>query len=124
MVDCPEKLHTGADLLVSLSIYMRPAAFKRYEIKKDRDTGKEFWWNEGQETQEEEILRDRKSSLRQLFDKLDLKPRAGNDLTVDKENVPPASAKGKERQSNGSPSNEEEEEDVLSQNELDVIYRK
>ena len=144
MIDCPEKLHTGADLIVSLSIYLLPSAFKRYTSDPSSSSAParpKFWSNEGSETVEEEMLRRRKASLQQLFEKLGLKPRAGNTMASDKENVPPdgspqptvsgndptRSKKGLDNvdgAKNNVDSADENDEEVLNENDLDAIYKR
>ncbi|KAL5534034.1 hypothetical protein ACEPAG_494 [Sanghuangporus baumii] len=142
MVDCPEKLHSGADLLVSLSIYILPSAFKRYSL---RPSGSEpapskTWFDEGRETIEEETLRNRKASLQQLFEKLGLKPRTGNIPSLGKENIPPDGIQKPPALVNGSRKGlnnvegtrdqevdvdeDEDDEEVLNENDLDVIYKR
>ncbi len=77
MVECPQKLSTGADLILSLSVYMKPSAFKPPKLSSD-DKAK-VMFNEGHETEAEQILRERKRALVNLFKKIHLKPRKGND---------------------------------------------
>ena len=79
MVDCPPKLSTGVDMILSLSVYMKPSAFKPPKISSD-DKAK-VMFNEGHETEGEQILRERKRALVNLFKQINLKPRKGNDLT-------------------------------------------
>ncbi|RDX51210.1 hypothetical protein OH76DRAFT_1347561 [Lentinus brumalis] len=76
MVECPQKLSTGADLILSLSVYMKPSAFKPPKLSSD-DKAK-VMFNEGHETEAEQILRERKRALVNLFKKIHLKPRKGN----------------------------------------------
>ena len=109
---------------MSLSVYIRPAAFKRYKVKSDSQVNVKFWFNEGQETTEEEVLRDRKTSLQQLFKTLGLKPHAGNALVVEKENVPPPGGSVLEKHNGTAVEEGEDEAEILSQNELDVIYKR
>ena len=91
MVDCPEKLHSGADLLISLSVYLLPSAFRRYtpDLSSSTRLNLKTFFDEGQETTEEEALRERKYSLQQMFDKLSLRPRAEEIRGPGKENIPP-----------------------------------
>ena len=133
MVDCPEKLHSGADLLISLSVYMLPEAFKSIgpssKPKSSRDGA--MWFNEGKETEEEHILRDRKAALEVLFKTIGLQPRMEGSAAQDKENASPGhtsvpvdvKGKGVDRSTNVVDV-DEEDEDILSENELDVIYRR
>ncbi|THH10977.1 hypothetical protein EW145_g955 [Phellinidium pouzarii] len=142
MVDCPDKLHSGADLLVSLSIYLLPSAFKRYTIHPASNPSvvpPKIWFNEGQETTEEELLRNRKISLQQLFEELGLKPRMDRSSSTDKENVPPTGSprltasiriqplRGLDNMDThvtGDIDSEEDEEELLTENDLDVIYKR
>lgn len=79
MIDCPETLHSGADLIVSLSVYIKASAFK--SLKADQSEGPpKAMFNEGQETAAEQSLRERKGSLIHLFKVLDLKPQRGDSL--------------------------------------------
>lgn len=143
MVDCPEKLHSGADLLVSLSIYLLPSAFKRYvpEFPISSTSPSKTYFNEGYETSEEEALRQRTYSLQQMFEKLSLNPRRGhNSLGIGKENVPPdgicepkstpnsQATKGvfidAEDNKVGDPAESENLEEILSETDIDIIYKR
>ncbi|EJD03591.1 uncharacterized protein FOMMEDRAFT_81947 [Fomitiporia mediterranea MF3/22] len=141
MVDCPEKLYSGADMLVSLSIYMLPSAFQRFTVNPSSGTEParpKTMFNEGSETMEEEMLRQRKSSLKSLFDKVGLRAIAGNNGTLDKESIPPGGS-SRAPASNGATgrrgldnvdslhvenADEENDEEVLNENDLDAIYRR
>ncbi len=128
MVECEEKLRSGSDLLVSLSVHIRPSAFKLYEASSSDSSAPKFWFNEGTETEHEEMLRERKTALRQLFERLDLKPRAGTNVVLDKENNAP-SKQAKVNQptqagTSGDGNGDENDEEILSNNDLDVIYRR
>ncbi|KAH8119981.1 SNF2 family N-terminal domain-containing protein [Phellopilus nigrolimitatus] len=142
MIDCPEKLHSGADLLVSLSIYILPTAFKPYTSSpacSSISVSLKTWFNEGAETTEEETLRNRKLSLHLLFNKLGLEPRAGNNGFLDKENVPPdgtpplktlGGTRSKKGLDNVEGSELEEveqdenDEELLDEGDIDVIYKR
>jgi len=136
MVDCPETLRSGTNLIVSLSIYILPSAFKPVRNSlTDKDS--QVMFNEGQETLDERILRERKSSLLKLFEKLELKPQAGADVVrrkVDEQLHEEAlkrmakhsannSKKVKEIVGDGEEIEVEDGED-LSKNELDMIYQR
>lgn len=137
MVECPEKLHTGADLMISLSIYLKPSAFKRQKVAFEEQQRSMF--DEGQETAEEQMLRERKSSLLRLFKTLGLKPRrddtvVGNsrDRMAIKETLqkrprdpkPASTATKTEIVGDGEEVEVNEEGDDLSENELNFIYKK
>jgi DNA repair protein RAD5 len=79
MIDCPESLYSGGDLIVSLSVYIRGLAFQS-PIVPSEDIPKAIF-NEGHETLGEQALRERKSSLLRLFDAVGLKPQSGNDFS-------------------------------------------
>ncbi|KAI6048010.1 SNF2 family N-terminal domain-containing protein [Pisolithus marmoratus] len=81
MIDCPTVLHSGADLVVSLSVYIRASAFKPPSTS-GIDTSKMF--GSGQETEEETVLRERKAALLTLFDALNLRPRRGAQIHQDR----------------------------------------
>lgn len=143
MVDCPDKLHSGADLLVSLSVYLLPSAFKRYTPDSSSSSASytKTWFNEGQETSEEEALRQRKYSLQQMFEKISLNPRGGRDpFCSGKENIPPkGNGTPKDSLSQHSSRNvfidtevnkpgeevePENAEEVLSETDIDIIYKR
>ena len=143
MVDCTEKLHSGADLLISLSVYLLPSAFRRYtpDLSSSTRLNLKTFFDEGQETTEEEALRERKYSLQQMFDKLSLRPRAEEIRGPGKENIPP---EGQDDSKNtqtqlqfsrnvfvdaennelGEPTETENAEEVLSETDIDIIYKR
>ena len=144
MVDCPAVLHSGADLIISLSIYLRLSAFKPPSTSSPSPTlangkHKPNMFNEGQETLDEQVLRERKSSLLKLFDVVGLKPSAGVDFSKHRDKsdgVLHGEAVKRMTQANqpkkpvkieivgdGEEVEVEEGED-LSENELDMIYKK
>lgn len=53
MTDCPEKLTTGASLIVTLRIYLLSGAFKVTSKFQSDDTNIHFGLNEGLESEEE-----------------------------------------------------------------------
>lgn len=146
MVDCPAILHSGADLIVSLSIFLRAPAFKSpstsatpHSLPGDNRKAS-MMFNEGQETYEEQILRERKSSLLKLFDVVGLKPKTGVDVlqrggrsesevdgnasnTVTQASKPKRISTKVEIVGDGEEVEVEEGED-LSENELNMIYKK
>lgn len=139
MVDCPATLHPGADLIVSLSVYIRPSAFSKSPNARNNTEQPRSMFNEGQETGDEQKLRERKSSLLKLFDAVSLKPKTGPDFSklqdksdselhgdaVDKISRPskPKGAVKTEIVGDGEEVEVEEGED-LSENELDMIYKR
>ena len=84
MVDCPAKLTTGADLILSLSVYIKSAAFRPPSPSQD-DKAKAMF-DEGQETEAEQTLRERKHSLITLFKRIGLRPRRGHSKSSGKLN--------------------------------------
>ena len=144
MIECSERLHSGADLIISLSIYLRASAFQtpstsvlsHGKIKQPVKTV----INEGEETLEEQIFRERKTSLLKLFDVIGLKPRTGANLSGDPSPSHPDKPETFSKKDVGSdkPTKktvkieivgdgeevEVEEGEDLSETELDLIYRK
>ena len=53
MTDCPEKLTTGASLIVTLHIYLLAGAFKGIKNFQSDDASVHFGFNEGLESEEE-----------------------------------------------------------------------
>ncbi|KAG1813188.1 SNF2 family N-terminal domain-containing protein [Suillus subaureus] len=135
VVDCPATLHSGADLIVSLSVYVRAPAFKPPSTSVEGPSKTMF--NQGQETQDEQTLKERKSALLSLFEAVNLRPCRGahaqdNGNTengsggINKNPMQhPGGAKKKKIEivSDGEEVEVEEGEE-LSDNELDVIYKK
>ena len=136
MIDCPEKLHTGAELVVSLSFYLKPTAFQSPKIASEEHQRSAF--DESLETAEEQMLRERKSSLIRLFKKLGLKPRRTASLVgniQDRQAIKNAlqnrpkdlasfSKKIKTEVVGDGEEVEVEAGEDLSENELDLIYKK
>lgn len=131
MVDCPENLHTGAEMLIQLRFYMLANAFKPCISTVSEDDRRPMF-NEGQESYDEQLLRERKSSLLHLFKVVDLKPHMKNTLVTDSAssaamlekmaNDHQRPTKGKEAA--GQFETEEDDNDVLNDAQLDMIYKK
>ncbi|KAK0233552.1 SNF2 family N-terminal domain-containing protein [Armillaria fumosa] len=132
MTDCPERLSTGASLIVTIDVYMLPAAFIPVgrATSEDRST---LHFGEGSETQGELDLRERKSAILKMFDVLSLKPQAeaiqrgGKREGELHQNVPMQLGKQKIKAREIVGDDEEievEEEESLSKNDLDMIYEK
>ncbi|KAI6114901.1 SNF2 family N-terminal domain-containing protein [Pisolithus croceorrhizus] len=131
MIDCPTVLHSGADLVVSLSVYIRASAFNPPSTS-GIDTSKIFGL--GQDTEEEIVLRERKAALLTLFDMLNLRPRRGAQVLRDRY----VSSSGSESRSERSDGKkkvkteivgdgeevEVEDGEELSDDDLQLIYRK
>ncbi|KAG2050647.1 hypothetical protein BDR06DRAFT_960022 [Suillus hirtellus] len=135
VVDCPATLHSGADLIVSLSVYVRASAFKPPSTS--AEGAPKVMFNQGQETQDEQTLRERKSALLSLFDAVNLRPcrgarvqdngnmENGSDGMNNKLTQHPGDAKKKRIEIVGDGEEVEiEEGEELSDSELDVIYKK
>lgn len=133
MIDCPTVLYSGADLVVSLSIYLRASAFTfRSSSIGEADDNNPVMFSDGQETQDEQLLRERKSSLLHMFDAIALKPRSGarhhdqkchNDATAPVDTRKRKGTVRTEIVGDGEEIEVEEGED-LTENELDMIYKR
>ncbi|TFY55395.1 hypothetical protein EVG20_g9332 [Dentipellis fragilis] len=139
MVDCPETLHSGADLIVSLTLHMKAKAFKSAGMpSSDRP---KVMFDDGRETTEEQNLRERKSALLHLFDVLNMRPVSGNDASklrkqaegelghdelIQLTQVPKKDGKIKKVEVVGDGEEVEVEGDgeELADNELDLIYQR
>lgn len=137
VVDCPPSLHSGASLIVSLSIYLKASAFKPPNAPLGDETPRHLF-NEGHETADEQTLRERKSSLIHLFDILNLKPTNRMSAVKRKRKVlsqeelklltqkAAKSKKGSHMEivGDGEEIMVEGDEEELSENQLNLIYRK
>ncbi|KAG2022727.1 DNA repair protein RAD5 [Coprinopsis cinerea AmutBmut pab1-1] len=133
MTDCPDRLSTGVGLIITLRFYILRAAFTRPSTSIDDDTPTTMF-NEGQETQEETELRERKSAIVRLFEVLGLRPQAGANFkgkqsnetltheTLKKMASRPAK-KVKEIVGDGEEIEVEDTEE-LSKNDIDAIYKR
>jgi DNA repair protein RAD5 len=137
MIDCPEVLHSGADLIVSLSVYIRISAFQPSNFSHPSvEDAHQVIFNGGQETYDEQALRERKTSLLRLFDAVGLKPRSGNDFTKKKSDAELREEIRKrmaQRDGNNSKKTEivgdgeevvTDDGEELSDNELSMIYKR
>lgn len=132
MTDCPERLSTGASLIVTIDVYMLPAAFVPVGHATSEDRSK-LHFGEGSETQGELDLRERKSAILKMFEVLGLKPQAeaiqrgGKQEGELHQNAPMQLGKQKVKAKEIVGDGEEievEEEETLSKNDLDMIYEK
>ncbi|KAL1413610.1 DNA helicase rad5 [Vanrija albida] len=78
VIDCPQVLATGTTILLNLKVYLAKRGFEETD-KKDRKEGSTFW-QEQQETEEEEAMRNRKDALGALFSRIGVKPIQSNSL--------------------------------------------
>lgn len=136
-MDCPPALHSGADLIVSLSIYLKVDAFKPPSTSVSEDMPRHMF-NEGSETADEQVLRERKSALIHLFDILGLKPTSRGSMSKGKQrNLSKEELKLLTQKTNiakkgahteivgdGEEVLVEADEEDLSDNQLNLIYRK
>lgn len=146
MVECPQVLHSGADLVVSLSIYIKASAFKQLTVSSAE--GPKTMFNQGQETAEEQGLRERKGSLMRLLDAVGLKPVNGNNASKIRQHAngqlgdddlrqltqghrknnnskePKSKDSAKTDTVGDSKEVEVEEDEDLADNELDLIYKR
>ncbi|TCD62159.1 DNA helicase rad5 [Steccherinum ochraceum] len=134
IIDCPETLHSGADLIVSLSVYIKASAFQPLSPTAE-DKGKTMF-NEGQETESEQTLRERKGALSHLFKILNLRPRAAGlaGRQLDHDDLRNLTQRPKQGQAKKTTKTEivgdgeevevEMDAEDLNENELDLIYKK
>ncbi len=146
VIDAPSILRMGNTILVSLRVYITPSAFTKPAFTNSVG-GTPNIFNEGAESTDEVFLRERKTSLLRLFSVLSLRPRQGaSNPDIDQIQSPTEgtkedpgvskNVKGKgvskvvktELIGEGEDAEEVEvegdEEEVLSTNQLDVIYQK
>ena len=134
MVECPQVLHSGADLVVSLSVYIKASAFKKLTVSSAE--GPKTMFNQGLETAEEQGLRERKGSLMRLLDAVGLTPVNGNNASKirqhangqlgddDLRQLTQGHRKNTKSKEPASKEVEVEEDEDLSDNELDLIYKR
>ncbi|THG99879.1 hypothetical protein EW026_g2563 [Hermanssonia centrifuga] len=137
VIDCPTVLHSGADLVVSLVVYLKVTAFKYPNKTPDERSGHMF--NEGQETASEQVMRERKSALAYLFEMLNVKPvrkpdlpRYRKDLGRDNLSMLAQHSKGDKAKKSvktevvgdGEEVEVDDDEEDLTENELNLIYKK
>ncbi|CAK9785644.1 hypothetical protein CC85DRAFT_288333 [Cutaneotrichosporon oleaginosum] len=80
VIDCPQVLATGSTILLNVKVYLARQGFEKIE-KKDRLESNTFW-QEQQETAEEEAMRSRKEALGALFSRIGVKPLQSNELVL------------------------------------------
>ncbi|KAL0575237.1 DNA helicase rad5 [Marasmius crinis-equi] len=135
MTECPDKLSTGCELIVSVDVFLLPGAFVHNELTNSDKPN--MFWGEGLETSEETSLRERKSAMVKMFDVLGLRPRSGasvsgrkteEELQEEARKIHTQSqAKNKKKVTETVGDGEEievEEGEELSRNDIDMIYRK
>lgn len=124
MVTCPTELRTGIDLVISLCVRLKAAAFKKLRSSAT-DSHKKAMFDQGKETPEEQTLRERKKALIRLFKALALTPSRGNDpskLRLPVEDEPDDKSAKKDVKGDGEEDESEGEE--LNEDELNLIYKR
>lgn len=135
MIDCPAKLTTGADLIISVDVYILPSAFTFETPSTDHQEEKpNMMFGEGMETADETTLRERKSSLLKMFEVLSLEPQCGvklSGLTEQEEmhkdtvkNISKAKARKVTEIVGDGEEVEVEVDGELTNNDLDMIYKR
>jgi DNA repair protein RAD5 len=132
MTDCPDRLTTGATLIISVDVYLLPSAFHARTPSRDDDIPLQMF-GEGIETHDEANLRQRKISLIKLFSVLGLKPESGANAPMDVQQDLNIEVTNKQKKAvkkvvteivgDGEEIEVEEGED-LSKGDLDMIYQK
>lgn len=130
MIECPETLHSGADLVVSLSAYLLPAAFKPPTPHTTPDSQSRNMFDESAETTVEQTLRERKVGLLKLFDQIGLRPIGGHDAAKLKKQAD-GELDGEDllslaQSAPAAKADEDEEADGedLGEDELNLIYKR
>ena len=146
VIDAPSVLRMGNTILVSLKVYITPSAFTKPAFTNSVG-GTPNIFNEGAESTDEVTLREKKTSLLRLFSVLSLRPRQGvSNPDIDQIQLPTEGTKedpGVSKKVKGKGVTkvvkteligegedaeevevEGEDEEVLSENQLDVIYQK
>ncbi|KAG8759176.1 DNA helicase rad5 [Serendipita sp. 396] len=139
VIEAPERIRIGDSLLLSIRAYLNPIAFQKPSTIEDEERVQIF--NEGTETGTEKMLRERKASLLKLFDKVGLRPRISAPV-IKPEVLGSRDLNPKSRQATAGKTRrviteivgegddmeeievEGDDEEVLDENELDVIYKK
>ena len=144
MTDCPEKLTTGASLIVTIHIYLLSGAFRTIKDFQSDDARIQFGFNEGLESEEERCynlffdsfslyltiayassLRERKNAVVKLLEVVGLKPQAGADLQEEAHKVTLKRPIKKVKEIVGDGEEIElEDTEVLSDNDIGAIYQK
>ncbi|EIW70729.1 hypothetical protein TREMEDRAFT_43337 [Tremella mesenterica DSM 1558] len=82
VIDCPQILATGSTILLNVKVYLDRAAFESVEKEGRKEDGSGTFWQEQQETVEEEAMRKRKDALGLLFGRIGVKPLQSNALLL------------------------------------------
>ncbi|GMK59160.1 hypothetical protein CspeluHIS016_0701750 [Cutaneotrichosporon spelunceum] len=81
VIDCPQVLATGSTILLNVKVYLARKGFEKIE-RKDRSGDNSTFWQEQQETAEEQAMRSRKEALGALFSRIGIKPLRSNELVL------------------------------------------
>ncbi|KAI3622763.1 dna repair protein rad5 [Moniliophthora roreri] len=132
ITDCPDRLATGCELIVSVDVFLLPPAFVRIETK-GSDQTPNMLWGEGLETSEESALRERKSAVLKMFEVLGLRPQTGANLSgrkteaelqqEAKKYAKVSITKRTETVGDGEEIEVDDDEE-LSRNDIDMIYKR
>ncbi|KAG8832472.1 DNA helicase rad5 [Serendipita sp. 399] len=138
VIEAPERIRIGDSLLLSIRAYLNPSAFQKPSTVETEEKSKIF--SEGTETDTERMLRERKASLLKLLDKVGLRPRISVPvIKPDNTNTGALTTKSRQGTHTGKKMKteivgegddmeeievEEDDEEVLDDNELDIIYKK
>lgn len=138
VVACDDKLRLGSHVILSIKVYVKSSAFSTSAntnsshldatsafINPEEDDAPRGMWNEGEQTQTEKMLRDRMSSLLEMFKILGLFARKASPLKAMKAKSGTEIDKKMRKlsvQPNGGAGSGDEEE--LEDDELDLIYQK
>ncbi|KAK2461535.1 hypothetical protein APHAL10511_005998 [Amanita phalloides] len=129
MTDCPDRLSTGASLILTLKAYILPNAFT--PLKPINSNDSTFAMREELETLDERLLRERKDAILEMFDVVGLVPQIGanvkksksakisNEMATKKD----CSRRVKEIVGDGEEVEVEAGEE-LTKNDIDVIYKR
>lgn len=121
MTDCPKKLTTGANLIVSVDAYLLPSAF--IPLNLTGDDRPRVMFGEGLETDEERTLRERKSAVVKLFEVVGLRPGTSERELQEEALQKTTRKKHVEIVGDGEEIEVEDGED-LSRKDLDIIYKR
>lgn len=122
IVDCPDVVRTGSDIVLRIRVFLLPAAWKTLKAAPSSVSAKTII-DEAHELPEEQVLRERKSALIKLFKRVGLEPKTRKPSLAEIN-----AAKGPRKTElvgEGDDAEEVEEEgEELSERDLTIIYNK
>lgn len=128
-MDAPETLHSGAEMIISVAVYIHATAFTESPKTAEGGPSIKAMFDEGHETEEEQKLRQRKAALIKLFRALSLNPIRGAGVVA--QHAPPSEveqAPSAGLQANpemdDQPIDVDNDDEELSDNELNTIYKR